>query len=428
MSDAVRETIERGLSPLRIFPKMIAWFIVIIVLFLVLTTIFYGIAFAVNSYTSGAAQTFVTYFEVQLPKIPLIGNYYQWLFATIGSYIIDPTQAISNDPEIETIEDDREKDLGITIEDFRPRSDFLSGEFMDLTATINTYTLRDSAVVSLRCATEDVEGIVDTPQIILKKYDSQSTNVACEFPEGSIITEKKSGGRKVVFGTKYDFNTEAFVDIWAMDEQKKVDYVNQYRRNPLNDVIDKKYIDDKEKGSMKTVFTPGPMEIGIGGDSQPFTDEGPGNRDFYSMFIKMDKNKDWEGNFVEIENLRIKLTENFELINDGSKRFSKFTKIENDGKFNVYELDQNELDERANNICEDLGLVDLATLGIFRDDGDIKKCVDRLSKGFPRIDFGLKVVKLDSEELIKYPGVIVEVEYKFETQEYAFMNINNPEA
>ena len=83
----------------------------------------------------------------------------------------------------------------------------------DITAT----SLKDDAIVTLSCDANGVNGTTNPATITLKKYRTVFDKVECFFPENSLTTDRDIDPKIVNLRAKYDFITEGYMDVWAME-------------------------------------------------------------------------------------------------------------------------------------------------------------------------------------------------------------------
>ena len=327
--------------------------------------------------------------------------------------------------------------LGITITSLNTnKGSYRSGEPIEVFGAIKASSLRERTEVKLNCTsaiqkddkTIIIGGKTEPDKILVQKERPVFTQIKCSFPKDVFVTDRDIDSATIRLGAIYDFKTEGYLDVWAMSADEKDRYYSLNFRNPLNDFTDANIV-NKEDGEVRSVYTYGPMSLAIKSDAQPFSEAGPGYSPYYRFLIKMDKSFDWTGNFVRIQDVYVKLADSFELNTESSSEElnRRFVLDKTEGKYKRYRLSHEERDSKLNNICSDINILDLATLGLLSKEKNANECLRRLSEGFPTIEFLVKVSNLEGPELKKYSGPIVEVYYEFETYKDVFVTIRNPD-
>lgn len=434
--EAGRRPMDSILSPL----KPIAWLfkiaIAIFLIFLITIPLAVGIFyFSYRSVQTGTADAFVKIVEVKVGNIPLIGPYSVYVATQLGRFLKTGGASLlaSDYGTYESVVDKNSAndDLGIKIKNFQPiKRTYVSGESVSLFADLEAETLKDKSNIRINCIADgEITGNTAPASIILDANAPSITTVSCSFPKDKLKTEKDITTKKIDLSAIYDFKTEAYYDFWAMGKDEFKKYRIQYRKNPLNDVNDPN-VADKEKGVIKTVYSDGPMKIGVITGSQPFTEEVYEGQNFYTFTLLLKKNFGWEGNLVKIENVYLTLADTFELNTNqqGSSSYNEaldtFILEKTDGRFKTYKLSPDEVENKLNNICSDLGITDLASpLFFFRTDERTDECLKRLDGGLPTIATQIKVNNLEGSELKKYPGLRIEVEYKYQSNAETYVTI-----
>ncbi|MBS3134191.1 hypothetical protein J4214_03085 [Candidatus Woesearchaeota archaeon] len=422
--------ISKAFVPVKFLLKII---LVIFSFIIGLYLLFLFVFFIVVAVTGGSAGVFLDYGNVIFSKIPFgIGDLIVAkgvaplaLFVKTGGLSLISSGYGSGEFETTVDKNSINNDLGIKVENFKAfRESYKSGQPITLIGDITATSLKDDAIVTLSCDANGVNGTTNPATITLKKYRTVFDKVECFFPENSLTTDRDIDPKIVNLRAKYDFITEGYMDVWAMDGNALENYFMSYRKNPLNDVNDVNVI-NKEKGVIKSIYTYGPMKLAVGSDSQPFTNQGPGHSQYYNIIITMSKNYQWKGNFVNIKSITLKLADTFELNDkaDTSRDMSKFNVVGNEGRYKIYQLNQDDIDNKLNNMCEDLGIIDILSFGSIGKSAQVEECLRRLEQGFPPIFTEIKVVNLEGPELKKYSGPVVYVEYQFETSEKAFVTL-----
>ncbi len=192
------------------------------------------------------------------------------------------------------------------------------------------------------------------PKSSFPLYPYTEEEVECNFPSYKVMTTEGSvnPGSSTTANIKvdYDFETRGYLNVYFMDEEEK----RALRSKGIKDILEyfavKDYEGNAVKNPINSVYTAGPMEIGIGvgrGDYvQPIglnpSNSEEGNRKYVGFTIK----NRWDGEVNMIKDFYLKLPKGVKITTEKEKTTYcpfVFDSKESNDQFNTYKFDSSVL-------------------------------------------------------------------------------------
>jgi hypothetical protein len=230
-------------------------------------------------------------------------NFYEFTFvkapARIGEEVEQSLAAARGDYYTGNVDAAAKKRLGVYIDNFKPSEPaFYENTPVMAYATIKAETLEKELKIYVACDTDKaVSADIIRPQETFTVLTTDQFDIDCIWNKGKLA----KGNHNLRMRSEFEFATRAYLKTYVMDTER----LREYRRqniDPLEKIPDKNPV---------TVYTSGPIRIGMGISQQPIAVGNAGDP-LPSLGLTIDNG--WEGKVLEIIGVFIIIPEGIMLV------------------------------------------------------------------------------------------------------------------
>ncbi len=340
-------------------------------------------------------------------------------FKTQWEWIKDPAKMRTYRSVVEANEEN--ENLGVKIVSFEvPNEKVFEGDPIVGVAVVQAASISDNTSrVKFDCELEDYNGDYTVKPDYFEYPGNgivKRVNVMCDFDSSNLYLPNKINAKQIKFKNIFESKTLASYDVYIM-KKDKYEFINyELGKN----VFDYYGISDpllSGDGVMRSVTTAGPVNLAIGTEtSQPFVYSPEDGMEYY---IQVDITPQWRGDIKYVKDLRLKVPEEIELVEDPRTCDFEFSG-EYDGGYKVYHLTPYAMEHKVNVDCsqerlDEVGLSEESCVRYFRSGGIQTQCWFKVPS-YPE----------DWSDIVR-TSFVAELDYVFESTTSRFVQIYKKE-